>query len=194
MTSTRLLIAGDSFAAKVKIYTQSAGWPELLAEHFDVTNLAQAGCSEYRIWQQLVSSDLSKFDCVLVSHTSPYRVPIRQHPIHKSGLHQNCDAIYADVKAHQVHTLVDFFENYFDLEHAQHMHQLLGKTIAEHLKSIQSIHICHMEKNLPCNYEHMLDFNDTWKKYPGPVNHYDSTGNQIVFDQLYNKINELSSL
>jgi len=191
LRSTRLLIAGDSFAAKVKIYTQSAGWPELLAEQFDVTNLAQAGCSEYRIWQQLVSSDLSKFDCVLVSHTSPYRVPIQHHPIHKSGLHQNCDAIYQDVKSHNIHTLIDFFENYFDMNYAQDMHQLIGQAIDQNLKSIPSIHVCHVEKNLPYNYKNMLNFSDVWKTHPGTVNHYSANGNQIVLEKVRDKIQEL---
>jgi hypothetical protein len=78
------------------------------------------------------------------------------------------------------------------MDHAQHMHQLIGQAIEQHLKSTTSIHICHVEKNLPCNYQHMLDFSPVWKKYPGSVNHYDSTGNQIVFDQLCNKIVEIT--
>lgn len=191
MKSLRILIAGDSFAAKVQEYIQTVGWPELLAESFDVVNLAQAGCSEYRIWQQLVTADLSKFDCVLVSHTSPYRVAIRQHPVHKTGFHQNCDAIYEDIKSHRVDTLIDFFENYFDMNYAQDIHRLIGQEIAQHLTSIPSIHMCHVEKNLPCNYEHMLDFSDIWKKYPGPVNHYSADGNQTVLEKVHEKIQQL---
>lgn len=191
MKLLRVLVAGDSFAAKVQEYTQTAGWPELLAKSFEVTNLAQAGCSEYRIWQQLISADLSKFDCVVVSHTSPYRVTIRHHPIHKVGLHQNCDAIYEDVKSHKVDTLIDFFENYFDMDYAQDIHQLIGQAIDQNLKSIPSIHVCHVEKNLPYNYKNMLNFSDVWKTHPGTVNHYSANGNQIVLEKVRDKIQEL---
>jgi hypothetical protein len=187
----RVLIVGDSFAAKIQEYTQTRGWPELLADFFNVDNYAQAGCSEYRIWQQLVQVDLGKFDCVLVSHTSPYRVTIRQHPIHKNGLHQNCDAIYEDVKSHGVETLVDFFENYFDMDYAQHMHELIGQAIEKHLQSIPAIHMYHVEKNLPHQYQHIMDFSDLWKKHRGTVNHYSNDGNQIILAQVCRKIEEL---
>ena len=60
----KILILGDSFATDwTSKYPQGKGWPNLLAEKFDVTNLAQAGISEYKILKQIKSvSNLEKFD------------------------------------------------------------------------------------------------------------------------------------
>ena len=54
-----LLIIGDSFAADWSVkYADKKGWPNFLAEKYSVTNLAQAGCSEYKIKKQLDSVNL----------------------------------------------------------------------------------------------------------------------------------------
>ena len=50
----KLLIAGDSFAADwSKKYKNACGWVNTLCEDYDVTNVAQAGASEYKIYNQL---------------------------------------------------------------------------------------------------------------------------------------------
>ena len=62
----KILIAGDSFAALWP--DASKGWVNLLAEKFDVLNVAQAGVSEYKIYKQIINLDINQFDCVIVSH------------------------------------------------------------------------------------------------------------------------------
>ena len=49
----KLLIAGDSFAADWTIKYKGEGWVNTLCEDYDVTNVAQAGVSEYKIYNQL---------------------------------------------------------------------------------------------------------------------------------------------
>ena len=49
----KILICGDSFAADWTVKYPGQGWPNMLAEIHEVTNLAQAGCSEYKILKQL---------------------------------------------------------------------------------------------------------------------------------------------
>ena len=44
----KLLVAGDSFVAE---WPGDEGWVKLLANDYDVTNVAQAGVSEYKIPQ-----------------------------------------------------------------------------------------------------------------------------------------------
>ena len=62
----KVLVVGDSFAADWSVkHKNSVGWPNLLAKDFDVTNLAQAGVSEYKIYQQVLSVDTCQFDLVL---------------------------------------------------------------------------------------------------------------------------------
>ena len=60
----KILIVGDSFAADWAIkYKSISGWPNLLAEKFEVVNLAQAGVSEYKIYQQVLSvTNIKEFD------------------------------------------------------------------------------------------------------------------------------------
>ena len=71
--SKKILIIGDSFACVWP--NSSTGWPSQLAQQYDVTNLAQAGVSEYKILQQLINftKDAAwwqhEIDCVIVSHT-----------------------------------------------------------------------------------------------------------------------------
>ena len=50
----KILIAGDSFAADWKIKHSGNGWVNMLSNDYDVTNIAQAGASEYKIYQQLI--------------------------------------------------------------------------------------------------------------------------------------------
>ena len=48
------------------------GWSKLAKQH-DVTNVAQAGVSEYKILKQLHNAELKDYDAIIVSHTSPSR-------------------------------------------------------------------------------------------------------------------------
>ena len=116
----KILICGDSFACDWSVkYNDYAGWPNLLAEKFTVKNLAQAGCSEYKILKQIQSQILTEYNLIIISHTSPYRIPVGQHPVHyKDVLHKDSDLLYSDIKYHSEEnnnllSIVDFFENYF---------------------------------------------------------------------------------
>ena len=119
----KILIAGDSFAADWKIKYNGNGWVNMLSDDYDVTNIAQAGVSEYKIYQQLINHNTTMYDKIIISHTSAYRIPVFEHPIHsKDILHHNCDLIYSDLKEHKDNSLVksaiDFYENLFDLDYA----------------------------------------------------------------------------
>jgi hypothetical protein len=137
MEKPKLLICGDSFAADWTKKYPGSGWPNLLTQDFDVTNLAQAGCSQYKIWLQLESmlDRLDEFACVLVSHTSPYRIYVKQHPVHYNDpLHHSSDLIYIDIVDKQKHNqdldvIVEWFEKYFDLNHARFTHNLICEKI-----------------------------------------------------------------
>ena len=76
----KLLICGDSFAADWTVKYKGHGWPNLLSQSFEVTNLARAGVCEYKIYNQLLSVDPSAFDVIIISHTSPFRLYVKEHP------------------------------------------------------------------------------------------------------------------
>ena len=185
----KILLVGDSFAADwTTKYPDQKGWPNLLADQHSVTNLAQAGCSEYRILQQLKSTNLSQYNVIIVSHTSPYRIYVKQHPVHKTDtLHHHSDLIYTDVKEHSKQNkkllpLVDYFENYFDIEYAQFMHELLVKEIKSYTRQYRTIHITHTDNS------EQLSFKEIFESHKGLINHYSDLGNQMVFSKILEQL------
>jgi hypothetical protein len=189
----KILICGDSFAADWQVkYPDLVGWPNMLADTYTVTNLAQAGCSEYKIFLQLRSQDLSMYDLVLISHTSPYRLPVETHPVHSTdALHGASDLLYADIVEHRstypaLNTIIDYYEKYVDLEYLQLVHYLLLKEI-DHLAPT-AIHLLHMQKP-SYEFQTNLDFSALYPKYKGFVNHYDKIGNKKIYTGICDIIN-----
>ena len=182
-----LLICGDSFAADWSVeYPDAQGWPNLLADHFDITNLAQAGCSEYRIWNQIRSVDLSVYDWIIVSHTSPYRLFVRHHPVHRdSKLRSNADFIYNDVKAHELDVVRRYYEEFYDLDYAKDIHKLIIRAIHSYQDNI--LHIGHLDIGAPDDVP-IVDFQSLWQQHQGFINHYDEYGNQEVCRRLLTHI------
>ena len=185
----KILLVGDSFAADwTTKYPNQKGWPNHLADQHTVINLAQAGCSEYRILQQLKSTDLTQYDAIIVSHTSPYRLYVNQHPVHKTDiLHHHSDLIYTDIKEHSKHNkkllpIVEYFENYFDIEYAQFIHQLLVKEIKSYTGTYCTLHITHTDNS------EEVSFKDVFESHKGLMNHYSNLGNQIVFNKIVEQL------
>lgn len=185
-----ILICGDSFAADWTVKRAGIGWPNLLAKDFSVTNLAQAGCSEYKIFKQITSVDITAFSHVIISHTSPLRLVVREHPVHKTdSLHHSSDLIYADIKEHSkkfknLLPIVDYFENYFDMESAVFMHTLLCEKICSITNVIypKIIHVVNSEWSNLYQFKDMLNFAEVHRDNPGYFNHYSAIGNHIIYD------------
>lgn len=180
----RILICGDSFAADWRVaYPDSQGWPTLLERDFDVTNRAQAGACEYRIWQQIKAADQTRFDHVIVSHTNPYRLYVREHPVHRESLlHQNCDLLYSDAVDHGLDTVREYFEKYFDLDYARDIQCLVMNEIQRTMR-LPVTHIAHFDVSAPPGFP-LLDFSSSWQSHRGLINHYDQTGNHEVYKHL----------
>lgn len=188
-----LLICGDSFSADWSIVANQQGWVNYLADDFKVTNLSQAGCSEFKILKQLQSVNVNAFDNVIVSHTSPYRLYVRHHPIHdKNPLHKNSCLIYEDIKAHAktnatLLPITLYMEQYFDLEYAEHIHNLLIKEI-ESICPVNTLHVSHVNwENLYC-CKNWLNFKEIFQKHRGKVNHYNEKGNRLIYRIVKNNL------
>lgn len=189
--SRKLLITGDSFAADWSVKYNVSGWPNLLAQYYDVTNIAQAGCGQYKILQQLKSQNLKDFDSVIVSHTSPYRIFTAYHPIHfDDKLHHNSDFIYSDVKAHNIESMVEYFEKYFDLGYAKDIHLLLCKEILALTSPFKTLHITHFEWDGLLEFD-LINFAKVYAKHPGNANHYNQAGNLLVFNELKDQLDRM---
>jgi hypothetical protein len=186
----KLLICGDSFSAPC---ADGLAWTNLIKQEFNVTNLSQRGCSEYKIYKQLLSTDIYTYDYIIVSHTSPYRLHTTENPIHLNNpAHKDSCFIYNDVKEHantisNLAPLVNFFERYFDLEYAEHVHNLILKDI-EKLCPSNTLHLSHLEwKNL-YRFSNHLDFNSIFLSHRGQSNHYDLEGNEVVYNTIREKL------
>lgn len=184
----KLLIAGDSFAADWTKKYPGKGWPNILESKHSVTNIAQAGCGEYKIYQQLKNQKLEKYDAIIVSHTSPFRIHTSYHPKHNNDiLHHNSDFIYEDVKSHDIKSVVEYFEQYFDLDQAKFVHRLICQEIDQLTKELPVLHIAHITWDDLYPFK-MHNFDQTHKAHPGLLNHYSDQGNQIVAEELEKRL------
>ena len=193
----KLLICGDSFAADWTVKFSGQGWPNKLAQNFSVVNLARAGVGQYKIYQQLCSQKLDTFDAVIISHTSPFRIYVKQHPLHyKDALHGDCDLIYSDLKAQEnqfpeIKCITKFFENFYDQDHAKFIHSLICEKIENICENFSSkvIHLINFKEHY--NFKNSLNFLELFESNRGSMNHFDEQGNKIVFDAITKKLNEI---
>lgn len=188
---SQLLIVGDSFAADWSLkFNSRHGWPNLLAEKYKVTNVAQAGCSEYKIYKQIKSNISNIYDLIIVAHTSPYRIPVEKHPIHSNNLlHQHSDFIYLDSKSSDIKCITEYFEKYFWLEHALFVHQCTLEKQLSILKNNNVLHITmHQWDNL-VTFEKFINFESVFREHPGLINHLTPEGNKIIFNRIEQVIN-----
>jgi len=179
-----ILLTGDSFSAD---WPDATGWPDLLACDFHVVNLSQAGCSEYKIYKQLVSADLDQFDHIVISHTSPYRLPVDKHPLYRTGFRKDADVIYSDIleaskERPALEPLVQYFEHFMSIEYQDFVYKLLMKEIINIVGDRDVIHMTHLK--IPVRPYPMLDFCDLWKEHRGDINHYDEHGNKEVYKEV----------
>ena len=200
----KILIAGDSFAADWTIkYPDAKGWPNLLADKFAVVNLAQAGVTEYKILAQIRSvTDLKRFDLVVISHTSPYRVHTRRHPVHwGDALHGNSDLCVSDIDYHAsgfkawfnpaLRSANRFFLDHFDPEYQETVYLLLKQQIHQLLHDQPCI-VIENSISLPGSVgrAEIFDICHIQESNSGLYNHLDEHGNGLVFDGLCDLISQ----
>ena len=171
----KILVAGDSFAT---VYNGAyKGWAQMLAEHYSVKNVAQAGVGQYKILKQIQKQNLNKFNTLVISHTSPYRIHTATHPLHQQGFHKNCDFIYEDVKG-RLPDVEKFFTEYFDLDYANCIHNLLKKEIDSIINKYE-INVIDTES---------LELRKVFKTNRGQVQHLDEVGNKLIYKRLQERL------
>jgi len=189
----KILIAGDSFAADWQVkYPDREGWVNLLAKEYNVTNVAQAAVSEYKILKQITSANLRKFDTVIISHSTPNRLHCEEHPIHANDkLHGNADLIYQDLVDHtesiDAQTAVKFFERYFETEYHNYTSNLICMDILRHLGEFDHLNQIHLEnykKNVKYTELPSININPIFSKHRGLMNHLDDQGNQLLLGKI----------
>jgi len=202
MAKKFIALLGDSFAAEYNAGTP--GWVDILAEQHSVNNVAEAGVGEYKILRQL--RDLqntnpnwkSLYECVIVAHTSPFRVHTPKHPLHKKGLHKNCDLIYSDIKNRfdwfneSLSTAKNWFVHHFDDDYQIGTYKLVREEIKRIIGDVPYLAIDHFGLSANIATEtNKLDFSDFWLLNRGNVNHYTVEGNQIVAKAVIDKVEQI---
>lgn len=200
-----ILIAGDSFAADWTVkYKNHKGWPNLLSDLYEVTNVAQAGVSEYKIYQQIIKiPDIQIYDVVIVSHTSPYRAVTRRHPLHyKDVLHKDSDLLLNDIEFHarsikgwlnaSLRAADSYLKYHYDIEYHETVYRLFRKEIDLRLLGLPTVVV----NNFPWQpsdtvSRYTVDCIEIQKTHPGLINHLSNKGNQIVFDMVHGAINQI---
>ncbi len=190
-----ILIIGDSWAADwSQKHSQYPGWPNLLAEEFNVTNIAQAGVSQYSITQQLKNIYPAEYDRVIVSITSPYRLYTPLHPVHTEGLHANSDLIYTDLEYHlseqpnnkRIQSAIGFYKHHFDTKHAEYLHHLLVEDTlkdCDNNYTLVTSNIYDNEQYVPAGFRY-CEGHGIYQSYPGRINHMSEEGNQLFADSM----------
>jgi hypothetical protein len=183
-----ILIVGDSFAADWTKKYKGVGWVNMLESDFNVTNIAEAGVSEYKILKQLNSVKVNEYNYVITSHTSAYRIPVKEHPIHfNDALHKNCDLIYTDLKEHQYNILakvaVDFYSYLYDIDYALFTHELILKEIQSKFPNMINITFFDLF-NQSVDGIHM--FENIFLNNKGQMNHLNELGNEIIYNKIQN--------
>ena len=194
----KILILGDSWAADWSgQYSEYLGWPNIVAQKHTVTNIAQAGVSQYSILKQLDAVQPLEYDRIIISITSPYRVYTPQHPVHTSGLHANSDLIYTDCEHHATelphnHRLlsaVAYFEHHYDLEYADTIHHSMVDLCLNRLDNRNTIVTSNIDHNSDYvgGYQY-LDGYPVYQSYPGKINHLSAEGNEIFADIILGQL------
>lgn len=175
----KIVIFGDSFACDTP-----GSWCDILSRDNIVRNYAQAGASEYRIWQQWQRHRDQPWDHALICHTSPNRIYCAENFFHDPlGLHRHADLIYQDVKSRPGDSRAQhvswWFENVFDLDQAAFVHGLLiqhwinGGATNVH-------HITFFDLQSPA----LHNLHEIWQEHPGPINHLSDQGNNKVVEHV----------
>jgi len=174
----KLLIIGDSFSENMCNHS----WVTQLG--YSITNLSDCGIGEYKIYQKINSIKFSDFSLFVVSHTSPNRIYIENNPLYKDNpRYQNCDLLYADVKSKEPNCFASkiswWYENVFDIDHAEFMHNLLVNYIIDIMPQ-STIHLTFFNTH----NSKLLNYNEIWKKNPGDINHLNMQGNIEVANRV----------
>ena len=202
MAKKFIALLGDSFAAEYKADTP--GWADILAEECSVNNVAQAGVGEYKILRQLKDLESTNpnwkklYNCVIVAHTSPFRVHTSKHPLHKKGLHKDCDLIYSDLKNRfdwfneSLATAKNWFVHHWDDDYQIGTYKLVREEIKRIIGDVPYLAIDHFGLSANIATEtNKLDFSDFWLLNRGNVNHYTVEGNQIVAKAVIDKVQQI---
>jgi hypothetical protein len=190
----RILIVGDSFSSDQ--LSDIYGWPVLLRQDFQVVNISSPGIGEYKILQKLQSLQLSDYDLILLSHTSPNRLHCNTNPLYPPDhLYSQSDIIFSDAESRSdkmpiAQSIVAYYKYIFDPTYYEFIHESCCKQIDQLTYNIPVLHITHFDWTNLYQFADMINFYNFWTKNRGNFSHYTKEANQIIYKQLRTRIQE----
>ena len=167
-----ILIAGDSFSA---VYDNKSEWWQF----GDCKNISQKGSSEFKILKSLQKENLSKYEKIIVCHTSPYRIYTEDNIINNGDRTNGCylinDLLHkkGDIKtAAKLYTKYFFNEEYVLWSYYKVMDEIKNLT--------NSIHISFF------NVQNVISLRHIYEKNMGDICHMTPEGNKVVHEQISN--------
>jgi len=190
-----ILIVGDSFSSSQLSGTN--GWPVLLQKNFCITNKSSPGIGEYKILQTLQAAELTNYNLILISHTSPNRLHCTSNPLYPiDHMYSQSDVIFADAesRAGQVPvaaSIVDYYKYIFDMDYYKFIHTCCCEKINQLTQSVPVLHITHFDWTGLYQFDNMINFYTFWMDNRGNFAHYTQEANQTVYKQLHDRIQEI---
>jgi hypothetical protein len=167
-----ILIAGDSFSA---VYDNKSEWWQFE----DCKNISQKGSSEFKILKSLQKENLSKYEKIIVCHTSPYRIYTEDNIIN-NGDHTNGCYLINDLlhKKSDIKTAAKLYTKYFFNE--EYVLWSYYKVMDEIKNLTSSIHISFF------NVQNVISLRHIYEKNMGNICHMTPEGNKVVHEQISN--------
>jgi len=180
-----IVVVGDSFSADTG---NDISWVAKLSNNYNVKNFSQRGISEYRLYNIILKNieEISKADTIIIFHTNPDRVFVPNHVQFQSRqlqTHPHMDMVANDALNDKCwKKIADYYYRYFYDQGQQNcIYELLVEKI-DRLVKIQKIHCSGF--NVACESITMNLFYQTKIDHPGTINHFNSAGNQFVYNYL----------
>jgi hypothetical protein len=186
---TKVLVAGDSFASDW--HTGNEWWHQL---PFDVTNVAQAGASEYKILKSL--TNVKQYDAIVVFHTSPTRVyAAKGNLLHtNSSTHRDSCYVINDVlsKRGPLKKAMESYVKYFyNDEFVNYIHTKICNDIVNNTFGIPTVHASGFDYSDIYEFENFVSATDLFETYRGNTCHLTTDGNRYLADRICNKLMSL---
>lgn len=187
----KILIAGDSFSSLA--LSGEHGWPYLLNQQHYVTNISSPGIGEYKIMRAIERENLSKYDVIIVNHTSPNRVHCTENLLYPAKhVYRNSDLIFADAESKlpspDAELAYNYFLKIFDADYYRFIHESCCKRIDQLTKGMPVIHMTHFEWSDLYEFNSMLNFYNLWLNNTGTYNHYNQSANQIILKAVQDRL------
>lgn len=184
-----LAVIGDSFSSDAS----TGSWVNLLGSIHSLQNYSLRGISQYRIFNTITKNleDINKADAIVIWHTNPDRVYVNDEvkfPTRELQLHPCADLVASDSLNSKDKSWQDVSKIYYKVFYNQEQQIVYYQLMLEKIKSMLSNRIVIHCSGFDLHDPEVKSFKYLLETHPGPVNHFDLEGNQIVADYLNSKL------